>query len=174
MKTYTNIILISGNARNVGKTTLACRIIKYFSKSRKVIALKITPHFHETGNRAIKVLEKDKFVVFLESEINSKDSSRMLQAGAYKSYFVKLERGSEIMILPFIKEISENEIIIIESGGLNKLIIPALSFFVNEGSNIDDNNLPDLSNTIVLNRESIRLFNPKNIKINGGVISYDD
>jgi len=43
---YPNILLVSGNGRNSGKTTLACKIIERFSKDHEITGLKISPHFH--------------------------------------------------------------------------------------------------------------------------------
>jgi len=42
-----NILLITGNGKNVGKTTLSCRIIENQNNEYDFIAVKISTHFHE-------------------------------------------------------------------------------------------------------------------------------
>ena len=57
-----HLLLIAGNGRNVGKTTLACKIIAQFARETEVIGLKITPHFHPV-NEADVVYKTDNFVI---------------------------------------------------------------------------------------------------------------
>ena len=45
MKTLKNWIIIAGNGRNTGKTTLACQIISA-NKGYGVTGIKISPHHH--------------------------------------------------------------------------------------------------------------------------------
>lgn len=81
---------MSGSGQNCGKTTLVCNIISRLSKKSKVYGLKISPHFHRTGNNQQLVGEGDGFKIFRETDKSSeKDSSRMLDAGADEVYFIQ-------------------------------------------------------------------------------------
>lgn len=90
MKEFKNILLVSGSGQNCGKTTLVCNIISRLSKKSEVFGLKISPHFHRTGNNQQLVVEGEGFRIFREMDKSSeKDSSRMLSAGAKKVYFIQ-------------------------------------------------------------------------------------
>jgi hypothetical protein len=85
-----NLLLIAGTGTKSGKTMMACRIIRDFP-DLKIIAVKVTPHFHETTPGLVLISEGAGYVVYEETERNSfKDTSRMLNAGADKVYFAKV------------------------------------------------------------------------------------
>jgi len=85
-----NLLLIAGTGTKSGKTSMVCRIIEQFS-SLKITAVKITPHFHETTPGLVSVSENDGYAVYEETNPDSsKDTSRMLHAGAEKVYFAKV------------------------------------------------------------------------------------
>jgi len=69
-----NLLLIAGNGRNVGKTFLACKIIKELANKLKVIGLKVSPHFHDFEKSRI-IAQSDDYIVIEETQINQKDSS---------------------------------------------------------------------------------------------------
>lgn len=125
-----NMVLIAGNGRNVGKTTLACKIIKHLSFQHKIIGLKISPHFHSYNTNEV-FIETESFVILQEKNKTSKDSSLMLQAGAQNVYYImaKPESLSDAIntLLPFLQQ----SLIVCESGGLHEIAQPGLFFFVN-------------------------------------------
>ena len=86
-----HLLLIAGNGRNVGKTTLACKIIARFAGETEVTGLKITPHFHPVNEDDV-VIQTNNFLIINETQISSKDSSLMLQAGAKQVFFVMAKR----------------------------------------------------------------------------------
>lgn len=118
MKEFKNILLISGSGRNCGKTTLACNIIKLLAESEDVFALKISPHFHQTGNNQQLIAEGVDYRVYRETDMNStKDSSRMLKAGAKEVLFIQSEDDKLHKVYDSIKEYLPKESpIICESG----------------------------------------------------------
>jgi len=124
-----NMILISGNGRNVGKTFLACKIIQHLSQKVEVIGLKISPHFHEY-NKLDVVFKNDKFVILDEKQINTKDSSLMLQAGAKKVWFVMVEQKNLKDAFKYLKSNLSDKTVICESGGLHEFVTPGLYLFV--------------------------------------------
>jgi len=132
-------MLIAGTGRNSGKTTMACSIIRNISQHQPVLALKITPHFHEnylTG----KLLVNRKDLVILEetSTEAQKDSSRMLQAGATKSYFVMARDEQLREVLTTIKKLNpENLPVVCESGGLIHFAAPGLFLLMHRKDQTD-------------------------------------
>jgi len=148
---FPNLLLIAGNGRNVGKTTLACKIISWFSAEKEVVGLKISPHFYEF-NEADVVFKNKQVAIVEEKKIDTKDSSLMLQAGAKKVYFVMvkpehLHRAVEHMI-----KILPNKLIVCESGGLHEYVNPGLFLMVNrKGKEIVKTNLLQYDPIIVNN-----------------------
>lgn len=137
MKTYKNILLISGAGRNVGKTELACSLISRFSESLNVVAVKISPHFHDEQNRD-KIIYKDNGLMIWNEDDTSgkKDSSRMLIAGAKKAFFVQSTDEYLIQALEIIfKSINSTVPLIVESGGLGRFIKPGISIYVTDELN---------------------------------------
>ena len=126
-----NMLLIAGNGRNVGKTTLACRIISQLSKKNRVTGIKISSHLHDYEGEPL-VEEKGKFVILEEKERNSKDSSRMLQAGASKVFYVMAKKEHLDAAFENLLPHLNGQVIVCESGGLYKVIQPGLFLFVNE------------------------------------------
>jgi hypothetical protein len=85
-----NLLLIAGTGTKSGKTSLACKIIRQFS-SLSITAIKISPHFHETTEGLITRAEDKGYAIYEETDSgSSKDTSRMLDAGASKVYFAKV------------------------------------------------------------------------------------
>jgi hypothetical protein len=124
-----NLLLIAGNGRNVGKTTLACQIISHFAKKKPVTAVKISPHFHAFDADEL-VFSTENFVILNETKLTEKDSSRMLQAGASKVFFVMAKPGflndATEKLLQFLTE----NLIVCESGGLHEFVTPAIFLMV--------------------------------------------
>ena len=90
MNYFPNIAIISGAGRNVGKTSLGQAIIERFSEQHPIISVKVSPHFHSATNSLVpKIINKEYHVYLEKSPEYNKDSSRLLKAGAQKSYYVQ-------------------------------------------------------------------------------------
>jgi hypothetical protein len=124
-----HLLLIAGNGRNVGKTTLACKIIKRLSQTEDVVGLKISPHFHSFNETEI-VFKNEYFIIFDEKQINTKDSSLMLQAGAKTVYFVTVEPENLDKAIEKLIQLLPNKPIVCESGGLHEFVSPGLFLMV--------------------------------------------
>jgi hypothetical protein len=124
-----NLLLISGNGRNVGKTYLACKIIKALSKSHPVTGVKISSHFHPF-NKDNVIVESKNFLLLEEKELNQKDSSLMLQAGAQKVIFVMAEQKNLKEGFSHLNHLFSDNPIVCESGGLAEFVDPGLFLFV--------------------------------------------
>ncbi len=125
-----NMLIIAGEGRNVGKTWLACRIIRQLSVSEDVTAMKISSHFHETDQQDIFFEKKGRYIILEEKSISGKDSSLMLQAGAKKVFFIMAPgeylREAFLLVRPFLEEGP----VVCESGGLINIVQPGVFLFV--------------------------------------------
>ena len=131
------LLLIAGTGRNSGKTTLACHIIKNFSSMFPIVAIKITPHFHQTNNSDMTIIERENLIIIDEANDETrKDSSLILKAGAIKSYFVmaKDDQLKEALLL-IIKQIPDKIPIVCESGGLRHWVEPGIFLMMNRSDN---------------------------------------
>lgn len=125
-----NMVLIAGNGRNVGKTTLACKIISHLSQKHQVTGVKISPHFHSYIGGNIRI-ETESFIIFDERRHTTKDSSLMLQAGAKKVYFIMVKQEALEDALNALFPFLADGPVVCESGGLHEFADPGLFFFVN-------------------------------------------
>lgn len=136
--TIPNLLIIAGTGNKSGKTSMACRILeqlRYF----EIVSVKITPHFHETTPGLVLLSEKKGYSVYEETNSDtSKDTSRMLKAGASRVYFAKVTDNSLVEAFKEIMEhIPEGTPIICESPALHHYTEPGL--FVIMTSPLKDN-----------------------------------
>jgi hypothetical protein len=126
MITIQNLLLIAGMGTKSGKTSLACKIIEQY-KELNIYSIKVTPHFHETTKGLIQLSEKKGYSIYEETNRNSsKDTSRMLNSGAYKVYFAKVWDNQLLDVFnEIMKYIPMNVPIICES--------PALRYYIDPG-----------------------------------------
>ncbi len=131
MKSYPNILLVAGTGRNVGKTVSACKIIQNLSETHRTVGVKISPHFHELESNLKYFHNSEELVIVEEQNITQKDSSRMLQAGAEKVFYVqtKNENLADAFNL-IVKSIHLEQPVVVESGGLYEILEPGLLVFV--------------------------------------------
>ena len=137
MEELKKLLLIAGTGRNTGKTLLASSIIERFSPGLKITGLKISPHFHN-GTESLQLLYKNEnFNIYQETSLtSSKDSSRMLKAGAHKVFYI--ECYDEYMLEAFNKfhefaDVSGS--VVCESPALRKYIRPGIFIIVDSKSN---------------------------------------
>lgn len=131
-KNLNNIILISGSGRNVGKTTLACNIIKKLSVNTIVFGLKISPHFHKTSELQKLISEGEGYKIYREfDKYSGKDSSKMLNSGAKEVYFMQCDDDKIKSAMNSISHLLPNDsIIVCESGSFSKTYKPGLHLLV--------------------------------------------
>ena len=133
-----NLLIIAGTGNKSGKTSMACRIIEQF-RPLGIVSVKITPHFHETTPGLALISEKKGYSLYEETNRGTtKDTSRMLKAGASRVYFAKVtddsldEAFNEIM-----KSIPEGTPVVCESPALRHYTEPGL-FFIMTSTLIDN------------------------------------
>ncbi len=126
-----NLLLVAGTGTKSGKTSLACRIITQF-RDLGITAVKITPHFHETTPGLLARYEEQGFAIYEETDMNSsKDTSRMLKAGARKVYFAKVldDRLSEVFE-KVMSLIPQGTPVICESPALRDYVEPGVFMII--------------------------------------------
>ena len=123
-----NFIIVSGNGRNSGKTTFVERVIKQNCRNYAITAVKVSPHFHSRTIHKNSLITNENYSILEETDtLNTKDSSRMLRAGAEKVFYIECtddHLGDAMQYLLNRKEI--NGPVVCESGGLRKLVKPSL------------------------------------------------
>ncbi len=126
------LLLIAGNGRDTGKTTLACLILKKFSSGNQIAAVKISPHKHRIGYGGEVICDTENLYLAEETNIlTGKDSARMLEAGATRSFFVCAADEQLMTAMRKILELAEgNTLFVCESGSLRRYVDPGLFFLV--------------------------------------------
>jgi hypothetical protein len=132
MHSLPNLLLIAGNGRNSGKTTLACAIIKKFSSQQSLIGLKISPHVHNSNRAAIPVFDDGLFKIFRETTLTSaKDSSKMLAAGTSEAFYIEAsDKYLSKAFQEFQKLIPSGSSVVCESPALRKYVEPGVFLFL--------------------------------------------
>jgi molybdopterin-guanine dinucleotide biosynthesis protein len=125
------ILAIGGHSRNIGKTSLVCRIIEAFPE-RRWTAIKITQFGHgvcsEIGEECgCNDTPEHPFALDEEAEPGSSDSRRYLAAGAARSFWLRTAQGELAHGLPAFREVAATaENLIVESNSLIGFVRPAL------------------------------------------------
>jgi hypothetical protein len=139
------MLLVSGSGQNTGKTTLVCRMIELFSPQLSIAGIKITHHFHPLTYEMPMIADNEYFKIFEEIRKDQpKDSSRMLNAGAARVFFVISEKeklGETINEL--LKYLQEGVALVCESGGLTEYILPGLHLHVTNEKIVSRESDPD-------------------------------
>ena len=151
MKPLPNLLLISGTGQNSGKTTLACRLIARFTKQFPIIAIKISPHFHQPEPELPVIATAEGFVIYEETQHNTgKDSSRFLDAGAEKVYFITATRNLQGKAMEtLLEKIPSATPIICEAGGLHHHFKPALHIVTISKNKPPQKQIPESADMVV-------------------------
>ena len=164
-KVIPQLLLIAGTGRNTGKTTFACNILRKFSTNHKLIAVKITPHFHKNIQSGKVIIDRaDLFIAEETDATNGKDSSLLLQAGARQSFFIMAKDEHLNTAFQEIKKIiPSGALMVCESGGLRHHVIPGLFFMMSKSE-------PGISKTT---SEKLKLIADRVITFDGESIDFD-
>lgn len=124
---------------------MTCKIIKSFSEL-SFTAIKITPHFHESTEGLIIVAESNGFSIFEETNGNTtKDTSRMLSAGAGMVYFAQVLDDKLVDAFNTIMDrIPANTPVICESPALRNYIEPGAFIIMDSDSIYNKKNIRHL------------------------------
>lgn len=136
---FSHLLLIAGTGRNTGKTLLASAIIEKFSVDFKITGLKISPHFHKGTSSLQSIYQNENFNLYQENSLtSSKDSSRMLKAGAHQVFYMECyDAYMQEAFEKFMQTIDIPGPIVCESPALRKYIQPGLFIIVDSKANLN-------------------------------------
>jgi molybdopterin-guanine dinucleotide biosynthesis protein A len=131
-----NFIIVGSTGRNTGKTEFACRLIKQYSNQYTVIGVKVVAIERSEaescprGGKGCGVCSSlnNDYEIIEEKVIDpTKDTSRMLIAGAKKVFFLKVDKNClHEGVNALLKLIPKNAMVICESNSIRKAIEPGL------------------------------------------------
>jgi len=125
------LLIVAGTGRKVGKTTVACRIIESFS-NRSITAVKISSHFHKPQEHLKLIHRHSDYVIWEEMSCSvDKDSSRMLAAGATRSFYIQAGKGASVTaFVRLLESIPDDSPVVCESPSLGKGVKPGALIIV--------------------------------------------
>lgn len=161
------MLMISGNTRNSGKTSLACSVIRRFSKDHRVTGLKVTRIHpgeetfhgdHGGENEADWDLQEET------NPSGHKDTSRMLQAGASHVYYIRTTDEHLMEALgSFLKQKTAGTLIVCESRSLRSAVEPGVFILMmrqtEPGKGKDVSTLLALADAVVRNGDDPETIN---------------
>lgn len=138
----TNMLMVGAMQRNVGKTEFACAIISKFSSQRDIVGIKVTtiekansgcPRGGD-GCGVCSSLDGSYYITEETDSHVSKDTSRMLAAGAGKVFWIRalathLRQATEALL----EIIGTDTVMLCESNSLRNVVEPGLFFIVKAG-----------------------------------------
>jgi hypothetical protein len=148
-------LIIAGTGRDSGKTSFACSVISRFKEKVPLVALKISPHRHRPGQGGRVLADEDLLYISEETDRGiGKDSSRMLAAGADRSFFIMAADEELAGVIERIQSIvGDGAYYICESGGLRRYVNPGLFMIVSchgeKERKADPFNLKDLADVFI-------------------------
>jgi hypothetical protein len=131
------LIVVGGQAKDVGKTTLICNVIRQFPDLRW-LAIKFSPHHHLSDDCTL--LAKDSRWSIWEQLPASHDSdtARFLTAGAARALLVLHQEDSICQVCSRLKqELATDEHAIVESSQSDSALKPDLSLLIVDSANED-------------------------------------
>jgi hypothetical protein len=179
------LVIVAGTGRKVGKTTVACRIIKSFSKSN-ITAVKISSHFHEPQEHLKLIHRNSDYVIWEElSSQGSKDSSQMLAAGATRSFYIQAEKDASVPAFEkLIDLLPYSGPVVCESPSLARGVMPGALIIVSgdeedaQYGNMSPNEPKDLSflegrNALRIKTSEIEKGEPVPLRLNDAGFSFE-
>ncbi|HEX2967778.1 MAG TPA: hypothetical protein VHO46_01650 [Bacteroidales bacterium] len=130
-----NLLIVAGTGSKSGKTTIACRLIEQFNDNG-IVAVRISPHFHEKSAGLNDFISGDGYAVYRETNPDTgKDTSRMLRAGADKVYLALVWNDSiQEVFVNLVNRIPGDVPVICESQLLRNFIEPGLFVIISSAS----------------------------------------
>lgn len=141
-----NMLMIGSAGRNVGKTELACSIIRQFSADQPIVGIKITTVTKRDGScprggRGCGVcssLSDDYCITEEHGEPPDKDTSRLLAAGAAKVFWLRVMKSHLLEgISELLDTAGHDAVSVCESNSLRSVVEPGLFLMVRDKDNED-------------------------------------
>jgi len=134
-----NMLLIGSSGSNVGKTELACALLRRLGSGRRIVGLKVTATASKEqscprGGRGCGVCSSmdAEYRITEETDRHSrKDTGRLLTAGADKAYWLRVMRTHLCQGLTALLEtVGRDTVLICESNSLRQVVEPGLFLIV--------------------------------------------
>lgn len=136
-----NMLLIGAAGRNVGKTELACELIRQFAPQRPVFGIKVTC-VHErnsacprggVGCGVCSSLNQPFCITDEEDSLGPKDTSRMLRAGAPRVLWLRVLRDHlEAGLTAVLDAIPPDTLVVCESNSARLAVEPGVFLIVRQ------------------------------------------
>ncbi len=129
---FPQFIIVSGSGKKVGKTHMVTALIRSFSGQLPLLALKISPHVHDSLGNSRLLFDSGNFRIYQDNEPHHKNSGQYLQSGARASYFMETQDDCLHEAFAAFMQICnpDKKPVICESGALGNMIKPALLIFI--------------------------------------------
>ncbi|MDJ0622182.1 MAG: hypothetical protein QNJ17_04400 [Desulfocapsaceae bacterium] len=133
MLTDNQLLIVGGTTRNVGKTEFVCRLIEKISHDFSVYGLKVSAIFPDEGiyhgDHSDDMVTRQ---VVEETRLDtSKDTSRMLRAGAHRVFYLRSEDDGILSgYQEFRNKLPQDAIVVCESNALGEHLKAGLQIIV--------------------------------------------
>ena len=179
--------MVGSTGRNTGKTEFACALIRSLKKRYPVHAVKITTIYDGCttcvrGDEGCGVCTSMKGELKLNEETRSgrmKDTSRMLDAGADRVWWMRVREGS---LADAARELAslvpDDGILVFESNSMRRVCEPDLFFMLGcfENPEVKDSAvtvMKQIDRLVAFDGESFD-FNPDDVSLNNGRCTYPE
>lgn len=174
MNYYPNLLIIRGTGRNIGKTLSACRIIQHLAISHRPVAVKISSHFHPLTDEMEVIIDTENYVVAEEKSFTDKDSSRMLQAGAHRAYYIQAR--NEYVLDAFgrlLPEFDPSQPLVVESGGLYDFVEPSVLVHIAGEKQDKNSHFRPETESVILTSDEVFKNNQISVRFNNHKFEQD-
>ncbi|MHC4213470.1 MAG: hypothetical protein ACYSWP_08880, partial [Planctomycetota bacterium] len=133
------MLMIGAVGSNVGKTELACALIKKFSREREVTGIKVTTIKSKDGRCprggdgcGVCASMEGSFIVTEETDAGlEKDTARLLRAGASRVLWMRVVEGHlEEGLRCLLEVVGRDSVCLCESNSLRKVVEPDVFLIV--------------------------------------------
>ena len=136
------LVVIGGHSRNVGKTSIVAGLISALAEFQWT-AMKITQYGHgvcsKNGEPCHCANDDHSWAISEEGDCSGEsDTSRFLQAGALRVWWVRTEQGRLAEAMPKVRRLlAESKNAILESNSILKFLRPDIYLTVLDPANAD-------------------------------------
>ena len=143
------MILVGSTGRNSGKTEMTCALVRRFLAQRgsgRIVALKVSTIHSETGEcprgehgcGVCRSLKGPFQLTEEKSTQRSKDTSRILAAGAHKVFWLRARVSAlSAGFSEFLNFLRPDDLVICESNSLRTVVVPAIFFLLENTGTAD-------------------------------------
>ena len=137
-----NMLMIGSSGSNVGKTELACTLLRDFGKDRRIIGVKVTTITSKDGScprggqgcGVCSSMDGAYRITRESTRSSGKDTGKLLAAGAYEVYWLRVMRAHlREGLAALLDTISCDTVVICESNSLRQVVEPGLFLVVENG-----------------------------------------